>query len=168
MAGASDTRNQVTLILEDLRGGKPEAADRLMPLVYDDLRRQARKLLGRERPGHTLQPTALVHEAYLRLVDQERTDWKGRAHFLAIATILMRRILVDHARKRSAGKRGGGLRKVTLDEGLISRGGDALDILQLDEMLDRLASLDERRGEVASLRLVGGMPCEEGGAVLGV
>ena len=166
MGQAPDTRAQVTLILGELRRGAPDAADRLMPLVYDDLRRQARNLLGRERPGHTLQPTALVHEAYLRLVDQERTDWKGRAHFLAIATILMRRILVDHARKRAADKRGGGLRKVTLDEGLISGGGDALDILQLDDLLDRLAGLDERRGEVASLRLVGGMTCEEVGEVL--
>jgi RNA polymerase sigma-70 factor (ECF subfamily) len=133
-----------------------------LALVYEDLRGRARGLLARERKGHTLQPTPLVHEAWLRLIDQDRATFEGRAHFLAIATTVMRRILVDHARKRDATKRGGDMQRVTLDEELgLPQTEAGISVLDLDRMLTRLAEVDARRAEVASLCLFGGLEPKE-------
>ena len=150
-----------TVILQELRSGDPTAADRLLPLVYDELRSLARNLLRRERSDHTLQPTALVHEAYLRLVDQRNCDAKDRARFIAIAANVMRRILVDHARRRGADKRGGGQRRISLDEGLLSTEQREVDILDVDRAMSRLEQVDPRHAEVARLRVFGGLSIEE-------
>jgi RNA polymerase sigma factor (TIGR02999 family) len=151
----------VTLLLGDLAAGKREALDELLPLVYAELRRCAARSLRRERPGHTLQATALANEAYLRLVDQRDARWQNRAHFLAIAAQAMRRILIDYAREHGRQKRGGGQERVPLDE--ISVGVDAgpVDLMALDEALDRLAALDGRQARIVELRYFGGMSVEE-------
>lgn len=137
-----------------------------MPLVYRDLRRRAGAYFRRERPGHTLQPTALVHEAYLRLVDQRQLAWKNRAQFLALAAQMMRRILVDHARARAAAKRGG--IRVTLVEGLVAGTSPQPDLLDLDEALSELAELDERQAHLVELRFFGGLSIEETARALDV
>lgn len=147
------------------------SAEELLPLVYDELRQLARKYLSRERPGHTLQPTALVHEAYIKLVDQSRVDWKGRTHFFAVGAKVMRNLLIDHARARGRDKRGGGRRRVTLAEGFTPFAGGELDIDQLlavNEALDRLAELDQRQARVVELRYFGGLTVPEVALVLGM
>lgn len=166
-----ETPNQpdaATLLTGFASGDRPEAAAELLPLVYGELRALARHYLRGERSNHTLQPTALVHEAYLKLVDQTRVDWKGRAHFLAIAAQAMRRILVDHARAVGAQKRGGDRRRLTLDglpEDAPFRGAE---LLELSDALDRLAALSPRQARLVELRFMAGLTVEEAAEVLGV
>jgi RNA polymerase sigma factor (TIGR02999 family) len=157
---------EITEMLIHWSNGHQEVLADLMPLVYDELRRSAAHYLGRERPDHTLQPTALVHEAYLRLVDQSRVRWQNRAHFFGIAAKLMRQILVDHARANRAAKRGGTAFKLTLDDaaGVCEEG--SLDLVALDEALTRLAALDLQQGRIVELRFFGGLTIEEAAEVL--
>ena len=158
----------VTGLLQAWGGGDAGALDQLVPIVYEELHRQAQRYLRREAPGHTLQTTALVHEAYLRLVDQDRVAWQGRAHFLAIAASMMRRVLMDHGRKQKARKRGGSAARVTFDERLIPSGDRELDFVALDEALDALAELDELKARIVELRAFGGLEVEETAEVLGI
>ena len=151
--------------------GRSATAEELFPQVYDELRRLARDYLRRERPGHTLQPTALVHEAYLKLVDQRRAVFKSRTHFFAVGARIMRQLLIDHARKRGAGKRGGGWRKITLAEGLAPGCDQTIDLAELvalENALCKLSGLDERAAKVVTLRLFGGLSAEEAAEALGV
>ncbi len=160
--------NVVTRLLLDWSRGDEEALAKLMPLVYDELRRIARQYLGRERAGHTLQPTALVHEAYLKLVGLRRIRWQNRAHFFAVAARLIRRILVDHARSHAAAKRGGGVPAVTLEALLEPALRRDFDIVALDDSLSRLATLDARQARLVELRFFGGLNVAETAEVLGV
>ena len=151
--------------------GDKSAADQLMPLVYDGLRKVAAQYLRKERKDHTLQPTALVHEAYLKLIDISHVNWQDRAHFFAAASQMMRHILVDHARARAADKRGGDVERVELDEAisLADRGGEKnVDLLALDDALDRLAEFDAQQSRLVELRFFGGLTIEETAHVLGV
>jgi RNA polymerase sigma-70 factor (ECF subfamily) len=164
-------RSEITRILQEISAedsAHPARTDELFALIYGELRRIAAGLLRRERPEHTLQPTALVHEAYLKLVDQTRIRWQDRAHFLGIAARAMRQILVDHARGRAARKRGGGRQRVTLDEALVAKEGKDLELLSLDEAMTRLAGVDERAARVVELRIFGGLTVTEIAHVLGV
>lgn len=161
-------RQQVTQMLVDWSQGHREAAVQLMPLVYDELRLIARGYLQRERSDHTLQATALVHEAYLRLVDQTQLTWKNRAHFFGVAAQVMRRILVDHARRHRAEKRGGDWAKVELDEALLSASSRPVDLIALDEALLGLAKLDPRQSQIVELRFFGGLTIEDAAEVLDV
>jgi len=160
--------SKVTQLLHDWSDGDREALDKLIPIVYEELRRQAARYLRRERPGHTLQTTALIHEAYLRLIDQKNVRWQNRAHFFAIAAQLMRRILVDHARGRQAAKRGGSDIKLPLEEGMIGSEGREVDLVALDEALERLASIDPQQSRVVELKFFSGLSVEETAEVLGV
>lgn len=144
------------------------ALDAMFPLIYEELRRLARRQLRREAVGHTLSTTALVHEAYLRLVDQTRVDWRGRAHFLGVAAKAMRRILIDHARRHRRQKRGGRLERVPLDRIELSVGERAQVLVDLDEALQRLAQVDARQARVVECRFFGGMTEEETAAALGI
>ncbi len=159
---------EVTQILLNWQAGQPDAADRLMPLVYEELRRLARDYLRRERGDHTLQPTALVHEAYLRLVDDSRVNWQNRAQFYGIAARLMRRILVDHARARNADKRGGLVPKVSLDEGRDLPPAATNDLVALDGALEDFARSYPRKSEVVELKFFGGLQADEIAEVLQV
>lgn len=158
----------VTRMLEEWKQGNPAALEALTPLVYAELRQLAAGYLRRERPGHTLQPTALINEAYLRLAGQGANDWQCRSHFIAIAAQHMRQILVDHARKRLAGKRGGGAAVVTLDDGMLFEENRAADLLAVDEVLQQLAEFDPRKARVVELRFFGGLERQEIADVLGV
>jgi RNA polymerase sigma factor (TIGR02999 family) len=158
----------VTLLLSRLRQGDDRALERLMPLVHDELRRLARYHMRGERAGHTLQPTALAHEAYMRLVDLDRIDWRGRAHFFAVAAGIMRRILIDHARKRRAARRGGGAAHVSLDEGAGVADQRPEELVALDDAMGRLAELDPRQERIVELRFFGGLSVDETAAVLGI
>ena len=159
----------VTDLLRAWASGDQAALDELLPLVYDDLRRQARRFMRRQPSGHTLQTTALVHEAYLRLVAQSAVAWNGREHFFGVAAKAMRSILVDHARARSAGKRGGSARAIALDDAAGVAGPQvSVDVLALDEALERLAELDARKSKLVELRYFGGLGIEEAAVVLGV
>jgi RNA polymerase sigma factor (TIGR02999 family) len=160
--------HQVTQLLIAWGDGDESALDELLPLVYDELRRLARQYMRRERPGNTLQTSALVNEAYLRLIDQRDVRWQNRAHFYGIAAQLMRRILVDHARKRSYQKRGGGAHRVTLEEGLIVSDERAGDIVALDDALNSLAAVDQRQSRIVELRFFAGLSIEETAEVLAV
>ena len=175
----SDTRNDrdggdgrdaapvgVTQLLLDASNGDKEALDRALPLVYGELRRLAAGYLSREGAGHTLQPTALVHEAYLRLVDQRQADWRNRAQFLGLAAGMMRRILVNHARDRAAAKRGGDPERVTLSLVEAPSGGPDVDLIALEDALDRLAALDPRKAQVVELKFFGGLTVREIAEVL--
>ena len=161
--------HDVTRLLHAWAAGDLDARERVLILVYEELRRRAAAQLRRERPGHTLQATALVHEAYIRLVDQRRAAWQNRAQFLAVASQMMRRILVDAARARRAGKRGAGGMQLTLDDAppLLVPALD-VDVLDLDAALERLASFDQRKGQIAEMRFFGGLSLEETGHVLQV
>ncbi|HYX20246.1 MAG TPA: sigma-70 family RNA polymerase sigma factor [Thermoanaerobaculia bacterium] len=160
-------KGEVTRLLVAWNAGDREAVERLMPLVYAELRRIAERQFRRERAGHTLQPTAVVHEAYFRLVDQTRVTWKNRGHFFAIAAQAMRRILIDHARAREAHKRGGREERVTLDLGIASaEPADDVNVLALDEALVRLKALDEPQARIVELRFFGGLSIEETAEVL--
>ena len=153
---------EVTRLLLAWNAGDRAALERLMPLVYAELRELAKRHFRKERPGHTLQPTAVVHEAYFRLIDQTRVTWKNRGHFLAIASQAMRRILIDHARGRGAEKRGGEVEKVTLDVAIASpEPAREVDILALDEALERLKALDGTQAQIVELRFFGGLTIDE-------
>jgi RNA polymerase sigma factor (TIGR02999 family) len=160
--------HDVTELLRAWGNGDLGARDRLLPLVYDELRRRAAARLRRERRGHTLQPTELVHEAYLRLIDQNRAVWQNRAQFFGLASQMMRRILVDRARAHRMAKRSGRWARVTLDEAVVATRPPDVDVLDLDAALTRLAAFDERKSQVAELRFFGGLSLEETGEVLGV
>ena len=158
----------VTRLLADWARGDKSALDQLMPVVYDELHHLAERYLARECSHHTLQATALVHEAYMKLVDQRSVRWQNRSHFFGIAAQLMRRILVDHARRRDAAKRGDGARAISLEEAADQTPGQPLDILELDRTLNRLAALDPQLGRIVELRFFGGLTVEESAEVLGV
>jgi RNA polymerase sigma factor (TIGR02999 family) len=165
--------SDVTQILSAIERGDPHAAEQLLPLVYDELRRLAAHRLAGEGPGHTLQPTALVHEAYLKLVGPDpRQPWNGRVHFFAAAAEAMRRILIDHARRKHRARRGGGMRRVELDDfddiELVTGGGDADELLALDEALAQLAAADPRRAELVRLRYFAGLTLEQAAELLGI
>jgi len=165
----SDT-DKITELLLAVSNGEREALDQLVPVVYDHLRRIAGAQLRREIPGHSLQPTALVHETYLRLVDQRQVHWRNRAHFFGVAASLMRRILVDHARARLAGKRGGGFERVTLhgDEAATAESPPGIDVLALHDSLSRMAAFNPRQERIVELRYFGGLTIEEAAEVLGI
>ncbi len=163
----TESQGPVTALLAELKSGHQEALADLMPLVYGELRRMAQRQLRNERVGHTLQPTALVHEAYLRLVGQDHPDYEDRGHFFAVATKMMRRILVNYAERRSAGKRAGN--HVTLDEDRFAKEGIQLDeILAVNQALEQLARLDARQAEVAEMRYFAGLSVEETAEALGI
>lgn len=152
---------QITQLLLAWGNGDQRALEELMPLVYDELRKMAARHMRRQNPGHTLQTTALVNEAYLRLIDSSQVRWQNRAHFFAVSAQLMRRILVDFARQRQNLKHGGGARKVSLDEALVVSPERGADLLALDEALNRLAALNARQAQVVELRYFGGLSEEE-------
>jgi RNA polymerase sigma-70 factor, ECF subfamily len=158
--------DDVTRLLQQWSDGQEQALDRLVPQIHDELRKLAASYLRRERPDHTLQPTALVNEAFLRLVDQRAAKWQNRAHFFGIAAQAMRRILVDHARAHTAGKRGGSMRRVNLDDARLVTPIADVDLLALDEALTRLAALDPQQSRVVELRYFGGLTMEETAEVL--
>lgn len=168
MSGPAGSASEVTRILNSWRAGDPDAAEKLMPIVYEELRRLARSYLRQERVDHTLQATALVHEAYVRLVDKAAVSWQNRAHFYGIAAKLMRRILVDHARARNAEKRGGLVEKVCLDEARDLPPAGANDLVALDGALQELAQIYPRKSEVVELKFFGGLEAEEIATVLQV
>jgi RNA polymerase sigma factor (TIGR02999 family) len=153
--------HDVTGLLQAWGGGDPAALDQLVPIVYDELHRQAQRYLRRENPGHTLQTTALVHEAYLRLVDQREARWQNRAQFFGVAAQAMRRILVDHARRHQAAKRGGSAVPVPLEEGEVAAAGSDVDLVALDDALTRLAALDPQQARVVELRYFTGLGIAE-------
>jgi len=158
--------SDVTELLKLWSQGRTDAIDELLPQVYAELRKLASSYLRRERPDHTLQATALVHEAFLKLVDQRAVHWQNRAHFFGIAAQAMRRILVDHARAHAAGKRGDGARRVAIDDVLLLADVPSIDLLALDEALNRLALLDVQQSRVVELRFFGGLTMEETAEVL--
>lgn len=160
--------HDVTALLVDWTRGDARALDRLLPLVYDELRRIAARQLRRERVDHTLQPTALVHEAYVKLVDQRRVDWRNRAHFYGVASQVMRRLLVDHARRHKANKRGNGFESVAIDEALNVPAPDQISVLVLDDVIGRLEKLDRRLAQLVEVRAFGGCTLEEAAAVIQV
>ena len=164
----SDSPRQVTDLLARWRLGDREALDALMPLVYQELRHLARHYLRQERPDHTLQSTALVHEAFVRLVGQSPPEWKNRTHFFGVAARLMRQILVDHARSHRAAKRGGDSFKLTLNEALVGSKVKDLDILALDDALNNLAQLNPQQSQIVELRFFSGLSIEDTSEVLGV
>jgi RNA polymerase sigma factor (TIGR02999 family) len=167
-AMAADTPDDLTALLHAWRKGDDAARDKLMSLVYDELRRLAASYLRRERPGHTLQPTALVHEAYLQLIDQSQVSWESRAHFFGAAARLMRRILVDHARAHKAEKRGGGEERLELNEAIGVPEQKDLNLLALDDALSELARIDPQQSQIVELRYFGGLSIEETAAVLSI
>ena len=170
----TDAKDRATAIVSGLgegSAGAPGRAEELLPLVYDELRALARGYMARERAGHTLQPTALVHEAYMKLVDQSRVDWQGRTHFLAVCAVSMRRILIDHARGHKRAKRGDGRQRVTLAHAVVGShdaGVDPEQLLDLDTAVDKLAKLDPRQARIVELRCFGGLTVAEVAHVLGV
>jgi RNA polymerase sigma factor (TIGR02999 family) len=159
---------EFTQLLVNWRKGDKSALDEMTGVLYHELRRLARRLLAAERPNHTLQPTALVHEAYMRLVDQRAVDCQSRAHFLGIAAGMMRRILINHAHAHKAAKREGFAEAITLDDALGVFTNPRVDLLALDQSLDKLARLDPQQGKVVELRYFGGLSIEEAAEVLGV
>jgi RNA polymerase sigma factor (TIGR02999 family) len=162
------TPSEVTRTFLRWREGDASALDALLPLVYDEMRRLAGSYLGREREGHTLQPTALAHEAYIRLIDQRSVSWQNRAHFMGLAAQTMRRILADHARRRGALKRGGGAARVSLEESEAAADPREVEIQELDTALEDLAKLEPRQARVIEMRFFGGLSIEESAEVLGV
>lgn len=160
--------HDATRLLEQMHAGSRSAADALLPIVYDELRRLAAAYLREERLGHTLQPTALVHEAYVRLIRGAQPDWRGRAHFLAVAARAMRRTLVNHALAHKAEKRGGGRTMLGLDPALVPQPSNGVEALELHEAIERLQALDERKARLVEMRFFAGMTMEEAADVLGV
>jgi RNA polymerase sigma factor (TIGR02999 family) len=159
-------QHEITHLLEEWSGGNQAALDQLYPMVYDELHRLARRYMSREKKGHTLQTTALINEAYVRLVDQKRVHWANRSHFFAISARIMRRILIDHARSHAYAKRGGGARQVSLEETATVAVEQATEMVRLDEALKSLAEMDPRRSQVVELRYFGGLSNEEIAGVL--
>jgi RNA polymerase sigma factor (TIGR02999 family) len=160
-------RERITKVLADWANRDPTARDRLLPIVYEELRRLAHRYMRGERRGHILQTTALVNEAYLRLAGIDAIRWRDRAHFFAMAATLMRRVLVDYARRGARAKRGGGVSVTSIDENAIGK-GPAVDVVALDEALERLAAADPQQSRVVELRFFGGLSVEETAQVLGV
>jgi len=160
--------HEVTQLLIAWSSGDKAALDKLMPLIHQELRRLAHRYMSRERPGHTLQTTALVNEAYVRLVNRKNVHWQNRAHFFAIAAELMRTILVDHARSHAFAKRGGGARNITLDEAMVVSQQRAAEVVALDEGLKELAAIDPQQSRIVELRFFGGLTIEEIAEVLGL
>lgn len=158
----------VTVLLSEINNGNSSAPEELLPLVYIELRKLAGSYLKRERSNHTLQPTALVHEAYIRLVDWQNTNWQNRTHFFAVAAQIMRNILVDHARKKKAEIHGGNLQKLALDEAISFSQMKEVDLVDLDDALQSLAKLDERQAKIVELRFFGGLTLEETAHTLGI
>ena len=158
----------VTQLLIDLGNGDDHALNQILPYIYDELRRLAGYYMSRERPDHTLQPTALLHEAYLRLIDQRRVDWKNRAQFFGLAANMMRRVLVNHARDRAAGKRGGGAAKVTLSLAASVFEQPDVDVIAVDEALEKLGELDPRQSRIIELKFFTGLATQEIAEVLGI
>jgi RNA polymerase sigma factor (TIGR02999 family) len=165
---AASTSHEVTRLLLAWGNGDQSALDQLIPLVHEQLRRIARRQMGRERPGHTLQATALVNEAYLRLIDSSQVQWQNRAHFFAISATLMRRILVDSARARGNLKRGGAAQRISLTDAPVATPAGATDLVALDDALTALAALDSRQSQMVELRFFGGLTVEETAEVLKV
>ncbi|HSK72609.1 MAG TPA: sigma-70 family RNA polymerase sigma factor [Pyrinomonadaceae bacterium] len=164
-----ENQQQITQFLKQWSGGDREALDQLMPLVYNELRRQASRYLRRERSNHTLQTTALINEAYLKLINQNEVKWQNRAHFFAIAAQAMRRILVDYARERNRQKRGGNEEDLPLEEAFtIAAQEKSVDLIALDEALNELAKFDERQARVVELRYFSGLSIDETAEVLGI
>lgn len=161
-------KREITVMLQSWSSGDRSSADQLMPLVYDELRRVAANYARSERPDHTLQPTALVHEAYLRLIDISTVTWQDRAHFFAVASQVMRHILVDHARTKGRDKRGGAAQKLSLDEAISFAPAQDIGLLKLDEALDQLKEQDERQAKIVELKFFGGLTIEETGEVMGI
>jgi RNA polymerase sigma factor (TIGR02999 family) len=153
--------SEVSQLLRAWSEGDRAAFDKLMPLVYEELRQMAKRYMDRQQVGHTLQTTALIHEAYLRLVDQSEAQWQNRAHFFAVAATAMRHILVDHARARQAAKRGGAARAVTLDEAAAVSVEEAAELVALDDALESLAAFDQRKSRVVEMKYFGGLTVEE-------
>ena len=168
MGAASSSSTRINRLLADWGQGNEEARDALIPVVYGELRRLARRHLWRERPDHTLQSAALVNEAYLRLVRQDVPQWQNRAHFFGVAAQLMRHILVDHERNRMAAKRGGSAPRLVLDPELAPAQNPEIDLVALDDALGRLSTLDPQQGRLIELRFFGGLSIEETAVVLGV
>jgi RNA polymerase sigma-70 factor (ECF subfamily) len=163
-----DSRGEVTRLLGELSGGNQDAYERLLPLVYEELRRLASSYFRRERGDHTLQPTALVHEAYMKMVDQRVIRWESRGHFLGVAATLMRRILLDYARSHDAQKRGGAQQKVLLEDGMALTEQRAVEMIALDGALTRLAEIDPEQSRIVELRFFGGLSVEETAEILGM
>jgi RNA polymerase sigma-70 factor (ECF subfamily) len=159
---------QTTQLLRDMRDGRPAATQGLMEVVYPELRRLAASYLKAQRPDHTLEPTALVHEAFLKLIDQTSSEFTGRAHFFAVAATAMRHILIDHARAQQAEKRGGGWTRISLHDDVSPSDGSIVDVIALDDALRTLAELDERQAKIVELRFFGGLTVDEVGEVLSV
>lgn len=159
---------EVTQLLVDWRGGDQAALDKLMLLVYDELHALARRYMKQERGDHTLQTTALVNEAYLKLVGGQSPDWQNRAHFFAVAAQVMRHLLIDHARSKRYARRGGSTVRITLDENVAASPGESVDLLALNEALDRLDAIDERKRRIVELRYFSGLSVEETAEVLGL
>jgi len=168
VAVMKSSSHEVTQLLTDWGNGNQAAADKLMPLVYEELRRLAHQYMNKERPGHTLQTSALVNEAYLRLIDQKQVHWQNRAHFFGIAAQLMRRILVDYARSRRYQKRGGEAQQVELNEAMIVSRERAADVIALDDALKSLAEFDARKSQIVELRFFGGLSIEETAQALAI
>ncbi|MCM3876609.1 MAG: sigma-70 family RNA polymerase sigma factor [Thermoanaerobaculia bacterium] len=166
--GPGASPGEVTALLLAWSAGDKEALQKLIPLVYSDLRKRAEGYLRKERSGHTLQPTALVNEAYLKLVDQKSVRWQNRAHFHAVAARAMREVLVDYARRRQAEKRGGAQTRISLDEAGPMAMPRSLDLLSLDMALARLATLDERQSKLVELRVFGGLTIDEAAHAMGI
>ncbi len=164
----SDSTSEVASLLEAWRNGDPAAPTKLMPLVYDELRRIARRYMARERTGHTLQTTALVNEAYLKLARHQAVQWKDRVHFFALAAQAMRLLLVDHARRRGRVKRGGVGECLSIDEDAAASSDKGVDVLALHDALDRLAAIDPRKSQLVELRYFGGLNVEEIAEALGI
>lgn len=166
---ADGSRDELTQILQDARGGDEAAANRLLPLVYDELRLLAGSYFRNQNSDHTLQPTALVHEAYVRLINSDTAGWNDRAHFFAVAATAMRQILIDHARRKGADKRGGSWKQVSMDHASDRADfGSNLDLLALDDAMRRLSEKSPRKAQVVELRVFGGLTCDETAAVLGI
>jgi RNA polymerase sigma factor (TIGR02999 family) len=169
MSPGKAAKANITALLHEWSSGKKEVAEELLPLIYDELHRRAAAFMRRERQNHTLQPTALVHEAYLKLVDQRIDDWNDREHFFAIASQVMRRILVDHARSRQRHKRGGSKEDLPLEEALLAGAEEAnVDLIALDEAMARLAKIDPQQERLVELRYFGGFSMEEAARAIGV
>ncbi len=162
------TTGQITRLLREAESGDQEKVDLLVEALYGELRRLAASYLRRERTGHTLQPTALVNEAYLRLVEQDGTEWKNRGHFFAIAAQAMRRVLVDHARRTHAVKRGGPLPRLSLEQAIVYSREQAGELVALDELMQRLARIDPQQAQIVELRVFGGLTVEEAAEALGI
>ena len=163
----SQPSKEISVILKDWSAGDRGSADVLLSLVYDELRKLAAKYLSRERCGHTLQPTALVHEAYMRLVDISDIKWQDRAHFFAVSANVMRRILVDHARAKHAEKRGGGAQRIALEDAMSLSKDSDINVLEIDEALQELSTFDDLQSRIVELRFFGGLTIEETSHVIG-